>query len=185
MIILALDLATETGIAIGGPGQKPFCTTVDLGKRLSDAERFSRAFRMVGFFVKKYQPRAIAIEGVVGGVNRSDFLTGLVACVKCAAFLQGIPVEGHNIGAVRSHFIGRHITSSAAEFRHIPAKKRKAAARGAAKAAVMAKCRMLGWTVLDDNQGDAAALLDFALSMRSRSHQVTTIGGLFRENSGE
>lgn len=179
MIILALDLATQTGVAIGGPGQKPFCTTVDLGKRLSDAERFSRAFRMVGFFVKKYQPQAIAIEGTVGGRNRSEFLTGLIACVKCAAFLNGVPVEDHNIGAVRSHFCGRHITSQAAEFRHLPAKSRKTAARGAAKAAVMAKCRMLGWTVLDDNQGDAAALLDLALSKRSRSHQVSTIGGLF------
>lgn len=180
MKILSLDLATRTGAAIGGPGEAPICMTVDLGKSLSEAERFSRAIRMVGFFVKKHRPDVIAIEGTVGGAFRSDFLTGLIACVKGAAALHGVPVEEHNVGAVRRHFLGRHITSSAAEFKHLPPKRRRAAARGAAKSAVVAKCEMMGWKVADDDQADAAAILDFALSQRSRAHQITSVGGLFR-----
>lgn len=179
MKVLAFDLATSTGVAVGSPGDTPVWATVDLGKRLPDAQKFSRAIRMVQHFVQQHRPDVIAIEGSAGGAVRSEFLTGLVACVKGAASLYGVEVEAHNIGAVRAHFCGRHITSQAAEFRHLPANQRKRAARGAAKAAVMGKCHALGWPVSDDNQADACALLDFALSRRSRSHQIATIGGLF------
>lgn len=85
-------------------------------------------------------------------------------------------MEAFNIASIRRHFVGGHVTSAA--YGHLPVAARKAAARKAGKAAVMNRCRALGWAVRNDNEADACALWDYAASRESHAHAVMTAGGL-------
>ena len=62
--------------------------------------------------------------------------------------------------------------------RDFPALNR-AAAKKAIKGAVIARCNLLGWAVDGADAADAAALWDFATSMESRAHQMTSLPGMF------
>lgn len=174
-MILALDIASLTGVAVGRPGSRPQAWTVDLGR--TDDVRFANALRMTDKLIREYQPTLVAIEAPVGGPKTSHLLVGLVACVRGACKARGAPVEAFNIASIRKHFVGGHVTS--AHYQHLPPKARKLAARKAGKAAVMNRCRSLGWPVVDDNEADACALWDFAASRSSHAHAVLTAGGLF------
>lgn len=177
MIVLALDLAGVTGVAVGSPGGQPAAWSVDLGKARSEDFRFSQALVLTQKLIQTHKPDLIAIEAPVGGPKTSHFLVGLVACVRGCAFNHRVKIESFNIASIRKHFVGGHITSSA--YKHLDPKKRKGAAREAGKSLVMQKCRLLGWEAEDDNAADACALWDAACSQLSRSHQISTIGGLF------
>lgn len=176
MIIVALDLATVSGIAIGSPGGKPRAFSVDLGKAKSEDSRFSKALTLTHQLIIDHKPDLIVIEAPVGGPKTSHFLVGLVACVRGCCFNRGVPLESHSIAAIRKHFLGGHVTS--AHYKHLPERARKAAARKDGKDAVMNRCRALGWQAADDNAADALALFDFAASRKNHAHAVMTAGGL-------
>jgi hypothetical protein len=178
MIILALDLAGVTGVAVGSPGGAPTAWSVDLGKSRSEDARFSQALVLTHKLIETHKPDLIAIEAPVGGPKTSHFLVGLVACVRGCAFNRKVRVEAYNIASIRKHFCGGHVTSAA--YGHIKAPRaRKEAARAAGKNLVMQRCRQMGWQADDDNAADAAALWDYACALASRSHQLTSIPGLF------
>jgi hypothetical protein len=177
VIILALDLAGVTGVAVGAPGGAPTAWSVDLGKSRSEDARFSKALVLTHKLIETHKPDLIAIEAPVGGPKTSHFLVGLVACVRGCAFNRKVRVEAYNIASIRKHFCGGHVTSAA--YGHLEPKRRKAAARAAGKNLVMQRCRQLGWQADDDNAADAAALWDYACALASRSHQLTSIPGLF------
>lgn len=173
MVILALDIATQTGVAVGSPGSAPKAWSYDLGKGKSDTFRFSRIIRLVQVCVGKYGITHIAIEAPVGGPKTSHLLVGLWACASGSAVALGVPVEKYDISAIRKHFLGRNPTS-----RDFPTLSKLAATK-AIKRQVMDRCALLGWDTPDDDAADAAALWDYACAQRSRSHQMTTVGGLF------
>lgn len=170
--ILALDTAISTGCAFGVAGGKPVCWTVNLGKVSWDT-RFARMLRLVRHAVTQHRPDLFVIEGTAAGGYGNPDLIGLAHCARGQAALMGIPVSVYMPNSVRKHFLGKALTA-----RDFPGKSR-AAAKGAIKAQVIARCHLLGWTVQNDNEADAAALWDFAASQVSRSHQMTTVGGLF------
>lgn len=177
MIILALDLASVSGVAIGSTGGKPTAWPVNLGQGRSEDARFSQALVLTHKLIEAHKPDLIVIEAPVGGPKTSHFLVGLVACVRGCAFNRRVRIESYNIAAIRKHFIGGHVTSAA--YGHLPPNKRKGAARAAGKNAVMQRCRQLGWEAEDDNAADACALWEYACALESRAHQLTSIPGLF------
>lgn len=172
--MIALDVATRTGIAVGKPGSRPDAWSVFLGK--TDDERYANALKLMDRLIREYGPGMVAIEAPIGGSRTSHLLVGLVACFRGACRARGVAVEAHNIASVRKFFLGKHISS--VQFQHLPAKARKAAARKEAKAAVMARCRALGWPAADEDAGDSLALWDYAASRLSHAHAVMTAGGL-------
>ncbi len=171
--ILALDTAISTGCAFGVAGGKPICWTVNLGEASWDI-RFSRMLRLVRHAVETHRPDMLAIEGTAAGGHGNPDLIALAGCARAQAALMGLQVKVYMPNSVRRHFLGKALTA-----RDFPGKT-KGAAKGAIKAAVIARCHLLGWDVKDDNQADAAALYDLAASLTSRAHQMTTVGGLFR-----
>lgn len=179
MIILALDVATVTGVAVGALGGSPNAWSIDLGQGKSEDYRFSQALVHTHRLIETYSPDLIAVEGAVGGPRTSHFLVGLLACIRGCACNRKIRVESYSVAAIRRHFVGGHVTSAA--YGHLEPKRRKAAARSAGKNLVMARCRQLGWQADDDNAADAAALWDYACALESRSHQITSIPGLFAQ----
>lgn len=166
MKVVAFDTATRTGVAYGSAGDKPRAFSVDLSVQEERGKapwprRFSRLIRLTGKMIDDHWPELIVVEAFVGGPKANTDLAGLVACVLGEADRRGIRVASYYPATVRKHFIGMGTADKI-------------------KSQVMARCHMLGWPSDDPDACDALALWDYACSIESRSHQITTIGGLFR-----
>jgi Holliday junction resolvasome RuvABC endonuclease subunit len=175
MIVLAFDVASVTGVAVGASGAKPRAWAVTLGRGGSEVDRLAKAITMTGAYIDKFKPDLVAVEAPVGGRDANALLIGLLACVKGEASRRGLRVVEYFPATIRKHFLGKALTS-----RDFPGKS-KAASKAAIKGAVIARCHMLGWEVEGHDAGDAAALWDLACAMESRSHQMTSLPGMFQE----
>ena len=171
MRIIALDIATSTGVAIGNSGDAPVCRSEDLGKGQSEDVRLSRALALTDQLVRLYEPDLIAVEAAIGGREASQYLVGLVACVRACATNRGVPVETYHLASIRKHFLGK-----ALGVRDFPGMS-KAKAKMAIKQKVMDRCRLLGWEVPDHDAADAAALWDYACAKHGA--QTAPSGKLF------
>lgn len=160
MRILAFDTATNTGVCFGVTGEKPVTFTVGLGK-VDWSIRFSRTLKMTRKLITEYKPDIVAVEAFVGGPKANSNLIGLVACVQGETDRMGVKQVAYYPATIRKHFLGG-IRSKAP-----------------IKSQVYSRCQMLGWDVKDTDAADAAALWDYTCAMNSRSHQITTVGGLF------
>ena len=172
-MILAFDLATVSGVAIGSPLSVPKAWSVDLGAGMSDAHKWSKGLRMTRACIAKYEPSLVVVEAAIGGPKSSQFLVGLMACVLAQATDMGVPVKQYHLGSIRKHFLGSNPSVRGM------AAKNAGAAKKAIKGMVMHRCRSLGWSVVDDNAADACALWDYATSLESAAHAVKTAGGLW------
>lgn len=173
MKVLALDLATVTGCAVGEPNGVPVAWSVDLGTKKSEDDRYAAALRLTHDLITKHSPSHIAVEAPVGGPKTSHYLVGLFACVRGCARARGVPLEHYSIASIRKHFVGKNLT-----VKDYPGLKSGQAKR-AIKDTVIARCRQIGLDPEDDNCADAFALLDYALAQH-RLHQSIPAGGLFR-----
>jgi Holliday junction resolvasome RuvABC endonuclease subunit len=173
MIVLALDIATSTGVAVGTAGSAPVAWSEDLGRGQIDDLRFSKALALVSSLLAEHKPDLVAVEAPVGGPQTSHLLVGLVACVRGCVANRGVPLVSYHSGSVRKHFLGRVLT-----VRDFPALS-KGKAKQAIKAEVIKRCQLLGWDVPDHDSADAAALFDYAGAMAGV--QVQPGGGLFVE----
>lgn len=175
MKVLALDISTRVGIAVGEAGGNPTAWAEVLGKKGDDDRLFSQALVLMSRLIEAHRPDLIAYEGAVGGDRTSHYLVGIIACFRGCAANRGVPLVACNIGAIRSHFIGKHITS--AQYKHLPKTKAKAVARAEAKLAVQNRVKMLGWGITGEDECDACAVWDFACAKSGA--QVKPGGGLF------
>lgn len=179
-MIVALDLATQTGVAYGLPGSIPTTFSRDLGKGQSENLRFANALRLIDGLIQQHKPSLVVVEAPVKGPRASPFLIGFVAIIRACCAVRKSQVQMYEIATVRKHFIGKHLTS--ASFKHLPQNQRKNTARKQIKELVISRCEALGWTVEDDNAADAAALWDLACSQNSKAHAAMTAGPLLRGN---
>ena len=169
MKLLAFDLGTKTGCAIGDASDRPYCHTEVLGQSGKDhGARLTQALQMTLRLIKQHKPDAVVIElpiaaGVKGGQERVQLAMGLRAAVKIACFLQNVTFHEYHVQSIRAHFIGDAKTK-----------------RAAAKAQTMERCARLGWHVQTDDQGDAAAVWDYARAQLAKISTATP-GGLFDE----
>lgn len=174
MKVLAIDIATSTGLAFGGAGDVPLTKVVDLGHGRSQDRRFAKALRLAEGFVEARKPDFVALEAPIGQ-GSSTILIGLYACISGQVRKMGIPQATYPINSIRKHFIGKHLT-----VKDYPGLS-KDEARAEIKRVVMNRCRALGWTVDTDDEADACALLDYALAKNGA--MTTPSGGLFaRQN---
>ena len=160
--IIAFDLASKTGVAVGSPGSLPLLLTERLGVAGTTQDaRFSACMTLCNRLIRLHQPGEIVIEKPITGKKERDhvsfLLIGLRACVRAVAHLHGVPVNDHAVNSIRRHFIGQGNLSGAK-----------------AKPIVHQRCLQLGWKPDGPDAADAGALWDFACSMRSRSHQLST-----------
>ena len=81
MKILALDVATNTGICVGDSGATPRAWTVDLGK--SPIQRkLSNALVMTQGLITTHKPDLIVIEAPIGGKKVNQTLIKMVGCIE-------------------------------------------------------------------------------------------------------
>lgn len=166
-MLIAFDLATNTGIALGDVSGKPIGLSENLGDMgVHHGARFSQALRMATNLIVEHKPRWIAIEepiagGVKGDENRLKVLMGLRACIYGVAHMRKVPVYEYAVPTVRKHFIGQGNLTSAK-----------------AKDAVQRRCERLGWRAANHNEADAMAVWDYARSRLARVASPTP-NGLF------
>jgi Holliday junction resolvasome RuvABC endonuclease subunit len=174
MKIVALDIATQTGVAVGESGTTPKAWSVDLGKGLSEGVRFSQILKLTHGLIATHEPDLVAVEAAIGGKNASAYLIGLVACVRGVSANRGVECEQFHSGSIRKHFLGKAYTSR--DFPHL----KVAHAKRAIKQLVIDRCALLKWEAEDDNAADALALWDYTCAHKATSYQAAPLGGLFR-----
>ena len=153
--IMALDLATTTGWAIGKPGSAPLHGSVKFGASSHEAT-FAKAFEWMTEKCVFHRPQIVIWEAPLATmfrrgkttVNTTTVLYGLPAVIGAAAYRRGIyDLRKADTKDVRQHFIGSN------------PKREKA------KPMVVKQCQRLGWQVTDDNEADALATWHYMCSL--------------------
>jgi hypothetical protein len=158
-LVLALDIATTSGAAWGRvDAVAPSCATVRFGNvRMPAPEIFGNAVEWFTTFMSTLKPDIVLVEALLppdamrGDTTRQvrDRLCGLQAIALGVAHNTGAgEIVIATVGDIRQHFINT-----------------RGLRRDRAKAAVMDQCRVLGWTVANDNEGDAAAAWSYATAL--------------------
>ena len=158
-MLLALDCSTvATGFSFGGPKDGSPKGGV---WRLPGAEDHvfpmtcGRLARSIMDLCKMLKVEHVAIEkpiiamGAKNAAHTMRALLELTGAAKAAANMAGASVSEPAIGSIRKSFIGVGNLNSAA-----------------AKAAVQARCKQLGWAFQDGNHADSNALWCHAMSLR-------------------
>jgi crossover junction endodeoxyribonuclease RuvC len=171
MRILALDLASCTGWACGSTSEGVLeHSSYQLPKTGEDVGMFLAYFRKwLESTIARNRPGELIFESPI--LPRKTNIITLRKLYSLAGRTEEIAYDLHlkcreeNIGKICTHFLGRGY----------PAKGEPR------KRATMTQCRARGWTVKDDNDADALALLDYALALEqpNRALDATPLfGGL-------
>jgi hypothetical protein len=124
-VILALDPARKTGVALGVPGGRPLLVTINFSRELDDPEDiFARAMAWINRALDGSldiasetpfgPPAVLAIEAPIPPSNKFGSTTfdttlislGLSAIFRGAARARGVPIKLAHIGAWRKYAIG-------------------------------------------------------------------------------
>lgn len=162
-MILSLDIATQTGWAVGSPCSQPIYGTLKLeGQRVGT--RCLQLAREIGALIDEYHVTDVAIEEAFVGRKLTGkglmTLFGYRAAAHMAAENKGITPTMVRPSEARKHFI------------QMGSLKRKEA-----KKHVMHQCQRIGWNPKNEDEADALALWDYRCFMLDRNHCNI---GLFR-----
>jgi hypothetical protein len=143
--IMALDLASVSGWAVGEPGGKPVHGSIRFARAGASHEAiFASAFRWMNSMLLDHAPKLIVWEAPMPtsfkttNINTTTLLYGLPAVIGAATYLRGgYDIRKADTRDVRHHFIGCNPK------------------RAQAKPMVVQKCRAMGLPVSDDNEADA------------------------------
>jgi hypothetical protein len=149
-LVLALDLATESGWALGRPGDdEPMSGTVRFAKKGASHNAISgNAIEWLINFTKEHAIDEAVIEQEVrksqhwkSSTDSDDVTRGLIWNARGVLFLRGIyKIEMAPVNTVRKFFLGDG---------NMP--------REEAKYRTVQRCRALCWNPADDNAADALA----------------------------
>ena len=173
MLVMAFDIATSTGVALGRPGSVPRTTTINLGVRCDADAKIMKLVSAASVLIRKYKPDLVVYEAPVGGQIKNTFLVELAACFRIQVKQMGLRCELVASSTARKHFVGRSLT-----LKDFPGRS-KAAQQAALKQVIIDRCYLLGWYVKTDDAADACAIWDYACATYARA-QVAPAGGLFR-----
>lgn len=159
MQILALDLALQTGWALGTPADNaPRSGSIQIArsdasmaKMFSEWRLYLRDFLSLNpdvSLVVFESPLLPFMKAGATNINTIRRLIGLASVTEELLFTLGkYDIREARVSDVRSHFIGSN--------RHKRAEAKMLTAR---------KCRTLGWEPVDDNAADALALWDYQIA---------------------
>lgn len=167
--ILALDLATNTGYALGAPGARPSSGVHRIGRPHDTLGAFADDFeRWLGTVIERLRPSVIYYEAPImaAGVTTPETaikLQGLAYHVNLLAYRARVRCRPAHMQTVRVHFCGKG-----------------RAERKTIKGLIEDACRRRGWKPGDDNEADALALWDWACFREApdimRAHALDGMG---------
>jgi hypothetical protein len=165
--ILAIDCATQCGLASAEAGAKPRLETVNFGD-IGDnhLECGARCLRWISFRLTDDRPDEIWMEepmAFAGKEGQSSAasrvrLNGLYMIIGSAARLKGVPVHPVRITTARKGFLGNGGLK-----------------RDVAKRRSRAMCRLLGWEPKNDDEADAGCLFWFASVAHGRAPMISRL----------
>jgi hypothetical protein len=167
MKILALDLARNTGFALGEERDRvPTFGSIRFGSAgASHAAVFAAALTWASENFRVWRPDRIVREaplhfrGHASRAGNEEIAHGLAAIMMAVAYLLGIfDVRQADTRDVRMHFLGENPR------------------REIAKAKTVARCRMIGWNVTDDDQADACATWSYECGLRNMEASLRPTG---------
>jgi hypothetical protein len=156
MTVLALDLASVSGWAVGEPGGEPLHGSIRFASPGASHEAiFAEAHRWTIGMVQEHKPTLVIWEAPLAGFKTgkttndvSTVLFGLPAVVGAAVYISGVfDIRKADTRNVRLHFIGCNPK------------------RAVAKPMVVRQCQAMGWQVYDDNEADALAIWHYMCSL--------------------
>jgi hypothetical protein len=168
-LILALDVATRTGWALGRVGETPRSGSCRFGHSSSDENViFGAALNWASLFLQEQgPPQILMIEALLppdamrGRTSKAvrDRLAGLHGVIRGVAWLRHVEqIMDCTVGDVRAHFIGD-----------------RKAKREIAKRETMRRCAQLGWQCRDDNAADALAVWSYACAQIDPATALRTV----------
>jgi hypothetical protein len=149
-VVLALDLATETGFAIGRPGDEPQSGTVRFASKGASHNAIAGgALAWLIAFTKEHPCDLAVIEQEVrkrqhwkSSTESDDITRGLIFMARGVLYERGIyKIELAAVNSVRKFFLGEG---------NMP--------REEAKHRTVMRCRAMCWDPADDNAADALAM---------------------------
>ena len=149
--VLALDLATTTGWAIGVPGSNPQCGHVRFTKQGSTRALTYRHFRMwLDEVWGKEIPDLVcyespAVPSFLGGrtnIETTRFLFGLAEHLEEWCYGR-VELREATTSQIRCHFLGQNLKAKVA------------------KPLTLERCNDFGWACETTDEADAAALWDY------------------------
>jgi len=162
--ILALDLASRSGWALGVPGARPLSGSIRFAREgHSMAAHFAGCRDWLDAFVAVNKPRVVIFEAPIAPsfmighttTTTARALLGLIGMVEGTLYGRGFDVREASVSDVRRFFLGSA---------RIKSKD--------AKAATVRRCVELGWRPADDNAADALALWAYMISILSPADGV-------------
>jgi len=155
--VLALDLASTSGWAVGEPGMLLAHGSIRFASKGASHEAiFANAFDWMQDKLGVYGPTTVVWEAPLPTsfsrgrttIDTTTLLFGLPAVIGLAAYKRGIyDIRKAEIALVRRHFIGENPK------------------RALAKRMVKHACQVRGWDVTDDNEADAIAVWSYQCSL--------------------
>lgn len=171
-MILALDLATVTGWAMGEPGRQPESGVIRFGAKnnASHGQIAADAIAWLVEFLTEMKPTQIVFEqplppNFTGGHTTLDtavITMGLPFLMQGIAYKLGLfNVEAVRVSDIRTFFIGSNMKSEQA------------------KQLTFERCQLLGFNPKDDNASDALALWCYqcAKIKPELAHKLTPLFG--------
>lgn len=152
--ILALDLATNTGFAIGDPQHGVLAHGTKRFVGLEHAARFSSLFDWLNEKVMRWQIGLLVFESpiMVAGRDKTSnvrLLMTMAGLAEMVALRRGVLCWEIESKQWRKHFLPPSIVTPKG--------------RAELKRATLNECRERGWQPCDDNAADALAILDASL----------------------
>lgn len=166
--VLALDLATSTGFAVGNVRGDPVAWTLHLKAKPHDL-RFREFGLALNDVIEEHRPTHVVAEAGFVNIVKNKWgksqagpaekvLFGLRGAAMTVAGIWGLRTEELTVGEVRKHFLGV-----------VPKKSEDQ------KKAVMTRCRTVGWGYDDNNSADALALWDCYCAKLSQEHYLANM----------
>lgn len=151
--ILALDVASKTGVAFGRPGEIPRLQTIDFRGEDELPGLYGRAVTWMATRLRDEPPDLVVIErvvppsGAMGFTNHDTTMTsiGLFAILCGIVHCKSIRLELAPISTWRKNFLGKG---------NYPGK--------VAKQMAVDRCKLLGWDAPDNNAAEAAGIWSWA-----------------------
>ena len=152
-VVLALDLSTRAGWAVGRAGERARFGTWVLGSSsVTPAEPWAALLDCLADACAVHKPERIAVEAPLPAAQQRNqqiarLLMGLADMAQIFCYRRAVPYAEYNAATVRSRVLGDG---------HGHAKKQE----------IIGWCRTRGYDVIDDNAADALLLWHFVTGER-------------------
>ena len=164
-VVLALDLSTTTGWAVGKPGDNPPCWGAVILPKEKGRGAVAAAFEdWLDDMLDRYKPSRVVYEAPLPpnlqGDRETCYITyGLAVATEACAFRAGLHQPySHSSTTIRSAVIGRA---------HLNEEEKRIRPRVTVKTAIVAPwIKAQGWEVPENNAADAVVVWAYSTGVR-------------------